>query len=257
LIDPPWLKALLKQLVLPPTGSLLVSAFGLALVRSHPRLGRALAFVGILSLLLLSMPVVSNLLRQGIGGSPVLDLEQAKSAQAIVILGGGTRPDAAEYGGDTLGHLTLERVRYGARVARLTRLPILVTGGAVSGSAVSGGAPEAKLMQQSLEREFGVNVNWVEDQSRNTRENAIRSAAILQPQGIHRVVLVAHDFDMRRASAEFAAAGIDAIAAPTGTPAYSVADWRDFIPSIRGLEGSYYALYEILGNLVRVISPAG
>jgi uncharacterized SAM-binding protein YcdF (DUF218 family) len=251
LIDPYWLKALLKQLVLPPTGPLLVSAFGLALVRSHPRLGRALAFVGILSLLLLSMPVVSNLLRQSVGGSPVLDLERAKSAQAIVILGGGTHPDAPEYGGDTLGHLTLERVRYGARVARLTGLPILVTGG-----AVSGGEPEARLMRQSLEREFGVDVNWAEDQSRNTRENAIRSAAILQAQGIHRVVLVAHDFDMRRASAEFAAAGIDAIAAPTGTPAYGVADWRDFLPSIPGLEGSYYALYEILGNLVRVISGA-
>jgi uncharacterized SAM-binding protein YcdF (DUF218 family) len=251
LIDPYWLKAVVKQLVLPPTGPLLVSVFGLALVRRHPRVGRALAFVGILSLLLLSMPVVSNLLRQSIGGSPVLDLERAKSAQAIVILGGGIRPDAAEYGGDTLGHLTLERVRYGARVARLTGLPILVTGG-----AVTGGEPEARLMRQSLEREFGVDVSWVEDQSRNTRENAIRSAAILQAQGIHRVVLVAHDFDMRRASAEFAAAGIDAIAAPTGTPAYGVADWRDFLPSIPGLEGSYYALYEILGNLVRVITSA-
>jgi uncharacterized SAM-binding protein YcdF (DUF218 family) len=182
----------------------------------------------------------------------VLDLERAKSAQAIVILGGGTRPDAAEYGGDTLGHLTLERVRYGAYVARLTGLPILVTGG-----SVSGGETEAKLMQQSLEREFGVDVKWAEDQSRNTRENAIRSAAILKPQGILRVVLVAHDFDMRRASAEFAAAGIDTIAAPTGTPTYAMADWRDFIPSIRGLEGSHYALYEILGNLVRVMSPGG
>ncbi len=251
MIDPYWVKALLKQLVLPPTGSLLVSAFGLVVVRSHPRLGRSLVLIGILSLFLLSMPVVSNLLRQGIGGSPVLDLERAKSAQAIVILGGGIRPDAPEYGGDTLGHLMLERVRYGARVARLTGLPILVTGG-----SVTGGETEAKLMKQSLESEFGVDVNWVEDQSRNTRENAIRSAAILQPQGIHRVVLVAHDFDMRRASAEFAAAGIDAIAAPTGTPTYAVADWRDFIPSIRGLEGSYYALYEILGNVVRGISPA-
>jgi uncharacterized SAM-binding protein YcdF (DUF218 family) len=252
LIDPYWLKAVLKQLVLPPTGPLLVAAFGLALVRSHPRFGRVLAFAGILSLLLLSMPVVSNLLRQGVGGSPVLDLERAKSAQAIVILGGGIRPDAPEYDGDTLGHLTLERVRYGARVARLTGLPLLVTGG-----AATGGEPEARLMRQSLEREFGVDVNWAEDQSRNTRENAIRSAAILQAQGIHRVVLVAHDFDMRRATAEFAAAGIDTIAAPTGTPRYGVADWRDFLPSVPGLEGSYYALYEILGNLVRVISPAG
>jgi hypothetical protein len=28
------------------------------------------------------------------------------------------------------------------------------------------------------------------------------------------------------------------------------------VPTIAGLEGSYYATYEILGNLVRVITPA-
>jgi hypothetical protein len=36
-----------------------------------------------------------------------------------------------EYGGDTLGRLTLERVRYGARVAKKTGLPVLVAGGSV------------------------------------------------------------------------------------------------------------------------------
>ena len=53
----------------------------------------------------------------------------AADAEAIVILGGGTRRNAPEYGGDTLGRLTLERVRYGAQVAKLTALPVLVTGG--------------------------------------------------------------------------------------------------------------------------------
>ena len=250
MIDPYWLKAVLKQLVLPPTGPLLVALLGLGLLRRHPRMGRVLAFAGVLSLLLLSMPVVSDSLRQYIGGFPVLDLERAKSAQAIVILGGGTRLDAPEYGGDTLGVLTLERVRYGARVARLTALPILVTGGSISGRNA-----EAKLMQESLEREFGVGVRWTEDQSRNTHENAVLSAAILHAQGINRVVLIAHDFDVRRAAAEFAAAGIESVAAPTGTPAGG-RDWRDFVPGIAGLEGSYYALYEILGNLVRVITAA-
>ena len=251
MIDPYWWKALFKALFLPPTGSLLVAALGLGLLSRHPRTGRLLAFAGILSLLLLSMPAVSNLLRQCIGGWPVLDLERAKSAQAIVILGGGTRVDAAEYGGDTLGHLTLERVRYGARVARLTGLPVLVTGG-----SLSGGPTEAKLMQESLEHEFGVGVSWAEDRSRNTHENAVLSAAILQAQGIRRVVLVAHDFDIRRASAEFAAAGIETVAAPTGTPTQGPADWRDYVPGIRGLEGSHYAMYEILGNFARVITAA-
>ncbi len=248
MIDPYWLKALLKALVLPPTGPLLVAALGLAMLHRHPRFGRALAFLGVVSLLLLSVPVVSNVLRQTVDGFPVLDLDRAKSAQAIVILGGGTRRDAPEYGGDTLGLLTLERVRYGARVARLTGLPVLVTGG-----SVFGGETEAALMRQSLESEFGVGVRWAEDRSRNTHENAVLSAAMLRRDGIDRVVLVAHDFDMRRASAEFAAAGIETIAAPTGLAAPEAGGWLDYVPGIAGLQASYYALYEILGNLVRTL----
>ena len=95
-----------------------------------------------------------------------------------MILGGGTRRDAPEYGGDTLGQLTLERVRYGARVARLTGLPVLVTGG-----SVLGGETEAKLMQESLRAEVAVDVKWAEDRSRTTHENAILSAAILRRYG--------------------------------------------------------------------------
>lgn len=246
MIDPYWLKAFLKAVVLPPTGPLVVAAIGLAMLRRRPRIGRWLAYAGVLSLLLLSVPALSNLLRLCVDGAPVLDLDRAKSAQAIVILGGGTRRDAPEYGGDTLGHLTLERVRYGARVARLTGLPVLVTGG-----SVLGGETEAALMRQSLEGEFGVGVRWAEDRSRDTHENAVRSAAILRADGIKRVVLVAHDFDMRRANAEFAAAGIETIAAPTGLPSREPGGWLDYVPSISGLQGSYYATYEILANLVR------
>jgi hypothetical protein len=29
----------------------------------------------------------------------------------------------------------------------------------------------------------------------------------------------------------------------------------DYLPAINGLQGSYYALYEILGNAVRVVTP--
>jgi uncharacterized SAM-binding protein YcdF (DUF218 family) len=249
-IDPIWLKAYLKPLLLPPTGLLLLAVFGLAIRRRFPRVGIALAWTGVLVLLALSMPVVSAFLLRSLDSSPPIDIERASAAQAIVILGGGTRRNAPEYGGDTLGQLTLERVRYGARVARLTRLPILVSGG-----SVLGGEPEAKLMQQSLQSEFGVEVRWIEDRSRNTHENALRSSEILRAAGISRVVLVAHSFDMPRAIAEFAAAGITCVPAPTGIQSRGTFATMDFVPSLGGLQGSYYALYEIAANLVRLVSP--
>jgi len=74
-----------------------------------------------------------------IGESPVFDPVQASSAQAIVVLGGGTRRNAPEYGGDTLGALTLERLRYGTVVARVTHLPMLLSGGAVAYAGLCAG----------------------------------------------------------------------------------------------------------------------
>jgi uncharacterized SAM-binding protein YcdF (DUF218 family) len=250
-IDPIWVKAVLKTLVLPPTGLLLLSLIGLCVWRRFPRGGRLLTWSGVLLLWLLSMPVVATFLVRSLDTTPPLDLVRAQDAKALVILGGGTRRNAAEYGGDTLATLTLERVRYGAWVARATHLPILVTGG-----IVFGGAPEAKLMREVLEREYGLQVRWAEDRSRNTHENALRTAEILRAAGIERVVLVAHSFDIPRAKAEFAAAGIEIVPAPTGIPATGPDNFLDYLPSISGLHTSYYAVYEILGNLVLWVTRA-
>ncbi len=120
MIDVIWVKAVVKALVLPPTGPLLLAAFGLLLAGRHPRAGRLLASGGVALLLLISIPAVADALLRLVSDVPPLDFERAKSAQALIVLGGGTRRNAVEYGGDTLGRLTLERVRYGARVARLT-----------------------------------------------------------------------------------------------------------------------------------------
>ena len=118
--------------MLPPTGPLLLALAGLALLGRRPRLGRALAWLGLGALLVLSLPLVSHALLRSLE-APALDLRRPGEAQAIVILGGGIRRNAAEFGGDTLARLTLERVRYGALVARTTRLPVLVSGGSVFG----------------------------------------------------------------------------------------------------------------------------
>lgn len=251
MIDTIWLKAVVKAFVLPPTGPLVVAVLGLAVMRRTPRLGRALGIAGVGLLLVLSIPAVAVVLQRCVDTSPPLDLAQAKTAQAIVILGGGIRRHAPEYGGDTLGRLTLERVRYGARVARLTGLPVLVSGG-----SVLGGALEATLMREALEGEFGVTVRWSEDRSRDTHENAVLSAQILREEGIRRVVLVAHAFDMPRATAEFAAQDVEVVRAPTGIPEAAFGEPLMLVPGLAGLTGSYYALYEMLGNLVLSLRTA-
>lgn len=241
-------KKALAALVLPPTGPLLIALVGLALLGRYPKSGRALAWLGVLALAALSFPAVSNALVYAVDRTPPLDFARAHSAQAIVILGGGVRRAAPEYGGDTLGVLTLERVRYGALVARKTKLPVLVSGG-----AVLGGTEEAVLMKRALEAEFGVPVQWVESRSRNTEMNALYSAAILLPAGIEQVLLVAHSFDMPRATAEFTAAGLSVTPAPTAVArgSLSVDHAIEWLPAMSALHTSYYALYELLAEQVR------
>ena len=241
-------KKALTALVLPPTGPLLVALVGLALLSRRPRWGRALAWLGVLSLLALSLPLVSQMLLRAVDQTPPLDFTRTQAAQAIVIRGGGIRRGALEYGGDTLGRLTLERVRYGAIVARRTKLPVLVSGG-----ALYGGSSEAELMKRALEDEFGVQARWTEARSRDTQSNAVQSAAILLPAGISRILLVAHAFDMPRATAEFASAGLHVTPAPTALTGGSPLSAHpiEWLPGMSALQGSYYALYELLAEAVR------
>jgi len=248
-IDPIWLKGVIKAIVLPPTGLLLLSIVGLGIRQRFPRGGIAMAWAGVLLLLILSLPAVAAFLVRSLDTSPPFDSARSTAAQAIVILAGDTR-NAPEYGGETLGELTLERVRYGARIARLTGLPVLVSGG-----SVYGGQPEAEPMREALEREYGVRVRWAEERSRTTHENALYSAAMLRSAGIRSVVLVVHSFDMPRARAEFAAAGIETLPAPTGIPSARPERLSDFVPGMGGLRTSYYAVYEILANLVLWLHP--
>lgn len=248
-----WLKELVKVAVLPPAGPLIVALAGVAVAGRWPRRGRALAAAGILALALLSLPAVAAFLVRCIDTTPAFDPAHTGGAQAIVILGGGARDYAPEYGGVTLSTLSLERVRYGAKLARATHLPVLVSGGRVNAKA----PVEASLMRDVLTREYGVPVRWVEARSRNTRENAVDSAALLKASGISRVILVVHSFDVPRARREFAAAGIEAIAAPTGIPSPAPTEVGDFLPSVGGLQESYWALYEMLGNALYLVMPRG
>lgn len=243
-----FLRKTVTALVLPPVGPLLLSVAGLLLLRRAPRLGRTLAWAGVLVLLALSFHPVADALLVAASHTAPLDRSEAAKAQAIVIISGGVRRDAPEYGGDTVGRLSLERIRYGAKVARETGLPILVTGG-----VVHDGRPEAELMKESLEGDFGVPVRWTEIKSRNTRENAQRSAEILRAAGVTRIVLVAHAFDIPRARGEFEAAGLTVVPAPTLIPDLKFEWPRSLVPSMSALFGSYYAVYELLGNFVRRI----
>ncbi|MEW5890127.1 MAG: YdcF family protein [Pseudomonadota bacterium] len=245
-------KKILATLLLPPMGPILLAALGLALLRRQPRLGRLLAGSGLLSLYLLSIPAVTDPLLATLQIAPPVKYAQLRDAQAIVVLGGGRYREAPEYGIDTVNRLTLERLRYGARLARTSGLPLLVSGG-----APFGGRPEAEAMAEALAQDFGVPVRWVENASRDTRENARFSAALLRREGIARVILVSHAWHMRRALAEFSAAGLQTVPAPTGFVHTTPPGVFDLLPGKPGMSHGYYAVHEWLGILAQRLAGIG
>lgn len=242
-MDIGWLVTnLIAALLLPPLCLLILGGWGVWLMRSrrHQRLGRALIVLSGAALWLLSTPYLAGLMLDAL--KPPYGPIRGDEAEAIVILSAGGYRDNLEYGGDTVGRLTLERVRYGAKLARKTGKPVLVTGG-----APAGGVPEGQSMRKVLEREFGIPVRWVEVRSVNTRENALYSAELLKPAGVKRIFLVTHAWHLKRAIPEFQRAGLTVVPAGIGYTAAGAAGVMDFVPSARGLQDSHYALHEGIG----------
>lgn len=236
------LKKFVSAVLLPPLMPLLCVAIGLLLLRRRPRLGRTLAWGGLLAAWLLSTPAVVGLIAAPLEDVPVLQPHDLARGEAIVILGAGAHRFLPEYGGPAPNRLALERLRYGARLARASGLPVLVSG-------------EAEPMAEVLRTDFGIAPRWRENRSLDTEDNARNSAGILHGAGIRRIVLVTHAVHQRRALAEFASQGIEAIPAPLGfliqkegndpDPAF-----LDYLPGPTAAYTAWYSLHEWTGLLV-------
>ena len=137
--------------------------------------------------------------------------------------------------------MLLERIAYGAFLAHRTALPVLV----------SGTAAEALAMRVSLARDFGIQVRWVEERSRDTFQNAQFSSRLLKAAGVSRILLVTSSAHAWRASHEFASAGITVVPAPVGVWAPRETGLLRYLPAPTALARSSAALYELLGDLVR------
>lgn len=237
------LKKILLALILPPTGPLLLAFGGLLLARWRPRLGHFIACMALFGLLVLSTPWAAGRLIASLQWYPPVAASRLADRQAIVVLGGGSYRNAPEYGGDTIGYASLERLRYALHLSKRSGLPILATGG-----APEGGLPEAETMRDSAQSDFAGDIRWIETASFDTADNARLSAAMLRHEGISRIVLVSHAWHLPRAVARFEAAGLDVLPAPT---AFSLppTDAGALLPGAAALAASSRALHEWLGIL--------
>lgn len=251
-------KPVLTSLLLPPVPFIVLVLIGARLMFRRRLLAWVLVLIGCAGLWLMTTQVANHVLtlallppQRAISASEVAELKRAPKT-AIVVLGGGRRSLAPEYGISTLKPRTVERLRYGLWLGRETGLPVAFSGGIGFGAAP--GPSEAEIAGRIAEREFGRPLRWQEGQSRDTRENAFRTLALLQPQGIEQIVLVTHDYHMPRAlrNFELAAAGqrIRLVAAPLGLPTGGNLQALDWMPNAEGFQDNWLVLHEWLGRLM-------
>ena len=258
-------KPVLTALLLPPVPLLLLMLLGAMLARRRAVWGWLLLLAGAAGIWLSCTTAVGHgLQRQLLHPYRALgqqDLQQLRTprrdgappASAIVVLGAGRESYAPEYGAANLSPYSMERLRYGLWLARETDLPVAFSGGTGHGQAA--GPAEAEVAAQIAARDFARPLKWTETESRDTRENAARSVALLRAAGVTRIVLVTHGWHMRRSETAFEQAiarsggGMLLVAAPLGLASDDSVGALRWLPSQRGFSDTRRALREYLGLL--------
>jgi uncharacterized SAM-binding protein YcdF (DUF218 family) len=245
------IRYLFKQLLLPPGVLLLALLVAWWLRKRFPRLAAACFGLAVGGLWLMSLPVAVEWSARLLEREPALAearwVDLAQQVDAIVVLGAGRERGDPAWGGDQPSSLALQRLRYAARLAKASGLPLAISGGLHYGQPPS----EAALMAQVLARDYGLPVRWQEETSRTTWENATRSAELLHRDGVRRVLLVTQAWHMPRARWCFEQADFQVVSAPVGF--LGVANGRPaggWLPESKALWQSSLLLNEALGLLI-------
>jgi uncharacterized SAM-binding protein YcdF (DUF218 family) len=200
---------ILESLMLPPLGPMLLVLIGLLFRRL-----RVFAWLGLIALYFASIPASQYFLAKHIENiSAVDELELNNLDHAvIVVLAYDGNPAPLEFREPANYGRALDRLRYGAYLARSTGLPILVTGG----DPFAEGFNASDIMSHTLSRDFGIADVVKESKSKTTFDHGVYVTEILLKKGINTVILVTTASHMSRAVKAFNNRGLKVIAAPTG-----------------------------------------
>ena len=241
------LRPLLADLALPPSPFLIALAASWPLIARRPRAGSAIAAAAAVCLWITSCLGAAGLASQMLLPQfPALSAQRMEALRtdsqlerrtAIIALGSGIQQYAPEYGGPKLTSESLERLRYAIWLGRELRLPVGFSGGL--GWAAAPGQAEAAAAQDVATYEFKAPLRWAESRSRDTRENAAETIALLRADDIQRVIVVTSAVHMPRAIAAFEAAAAGTVivfeAAPMNLAPSSRRALFDWVPSGEGI----------------------
>jgi uncharacterized SAM-binding protein YcdF (DUF218 family) len=178
---------------------------------------------------------------------PPLVMSEVEKADAIVLLGGAMRGDTEAGRLPDLNQYA-DRLVYAVALYKAGKADVIL----LSGGSSPGSRSEAHLMRDVLAI-MGVPAEdlILEDQSKNTHDNAVNSARLLQDRGLHSVLLVSSAFHMPRAYTLFQAQDLEVVAAPTDYQKVILKSTLPAgIPGVKNLVRTTEAFHEIVGYWV-------
>jgi hypothetical protein len=245
------LKPLLTLLFLPPVGPMLLLLLACLLARKYQRWAWRMVVVSCISLWLLgSQAAAYGLSRLLLKTYDPVNAASLEKAQAIVVLGGGIDLHSPEYGEAVLNNTAHARLRYGAHLKRNTHLPMMFSGGKGWSAGSLQSQSEAEVAAQTALRELNMSIDWLDSESKDTRQNAEYAYQILAPEGKKRILLVTNDWHMQRSVRNFEAAGFTVIPAPMGYLQTPNNPLFDYLPSSGGMGTTQLILKEWIGRLL-------
>jgi len=238
------LKKILTPFLLPPGLFVLVSIlWGCGyLYKKKIKTGVALVLFGCCMWLLAIAPV-SNILLRGLEK----DIPQPKqiNGDVLILLGGGANDQAPDLTGvGSPSDEALARIITAVRLQNQLQIPIIVSGGKVYINTQA----EAQIVKRFLV-DLGVPVARiiVEDQSRDTFENAIYSNRICKKNNYRTPILVTSAYHMKRAVMSFKKAGMEVVPFPAGYKTWQNRryGWHDYLPD--SFDNAQAAIKEYMG----------
>lgn len=224
---------------------LFLFGFGIWLIIKHNKMAGRITLILALALYLVSTPFISYPLLHSL--ETRYQPPTKPDGDVIVMLAGGATYDTPDIGGNgMLNGSGANRLLATARLQRMTGLPVILSGG----NPVENNESEI-AMRQLIGLGIPGNNIILDETSRNTKENAENTKALLIKLQLSHPILATSAFHMERSMKNFAKFGVSAIPFPTD---YLVDNRFDvvllsFAPSASALSNTSTAIKEYLGLL--------
>ena len=243
-----FLKKLITPFILPPGIFILalIASGVLFIFMKRRKIGSFNVALGLLLWIFSSAPF-SNYLIGGLESE--FDLPTDVTGDCIILLGGGIIDEVPDFSGfGTPSDRMLGRIVTAVRLQKKLSIPIIVSGGRVSGNRSS----EAQIAKRFL-ADLGVEEGQIvtEENSRDTYENAKYTREIFLRKNYQKPILVTSAFHMKRALLCFKKIGLGVIPYPAGFKSKNAknAGWVGYLPRSGSLAATSDAFHEYLGNL--------